>query len=344
MKEKMRRIIFAPEIVEGRYVHFSSKGESCAIRDFITTGDRPIRDYKTSEIGPLVKDWLQADGVPIKDIKFWIKRLTEVTKYKLGNSAELIENNFQTDITDELKTPVAVGQVNANTFNCKKPEILFYGERGIVNTLFIELSKNSEAFKNFIRLALNCNRKPIYEKEIEEIDVVIEPDFGTVGFGITDAVIVVNKEFLIFFEAKRTNFGSSREELTYQIELNYSIAKHLSELSSIPSRIELIPVYSSDLNKQRGTKSKNYRRLNINDEHAFFFEDFIKCCNFTCLSLTTDSSEKPIANYYTDIDGINLDNLSWIGYDQLDELVSEYDLSWLGAHLEMNRRHFGFHI
>ena len=210
--------------------------------------------------------------------------------------------------------------------------------------MFIELSKNTDAFKDFISLAVNCMGKPVYEKEIKSINVVIEPDFGKVGFGTTDAVIVINKELIIFFEAKRTNFGSCRDELTYQIELNYSLAKHLSELSTIPSRIELVPFYSSDICRQRGTRGGDYRRLNINDEHAFFFEDFIKCTKFTCLSLTTDLSEKPIANYYANIKGIDPKNLSWIGYNKLDKLISDYNLDWLGAHIEMNRRHFGFYI
>ncbi len=339
----MSKIIFAPEIVEGRYVHFSYSGESCAVRDFIATGDRPVRDYRTSEVEPLILDWLPADRIPITNIEFWIKRLIEVTSYKLGKSAELVENIFTNAQTVEKNIATTTGLVSASSFTGKKPEVLFYGERGIVNTMFVELSKNPEAFRNFINLAKNCNGSMIYDKEIENIDVVIEPDFGKVGFGTTDAVIVVNKEFLIFFEAKRNNFSSSQAELTYQIELNYSLAKHFSELSSIPSRIELVPGYSSEANSRRGKRGGDYRRLNINDEHSFFFGDFINCSDFTCLSLTTDLSEKPIANYYADIAGINLDNLSWIGYEGLNELVSKYDLNWLGAHLELNRRHFGFY-
>lgn len=340
----MSKIIFAPDIVEGRYVHFSFSGESCAIRDFIATGDRAIRDYRTSQVEPLILDWMPADRIPITNIDFWVNRLTEVTKQKLGNSAELVESNFKSILPKDEKRPTIAGQVNTNIFSCKKPKVLFYGERGIVNTLFIELSKNLEAFKEFIGLTRNCNGNSIYTKEIKDINVIIEPDFGKVGFGTTDAVIIVNKELLIFFEAKRNNFGSSKDELTYQIELNYFLAKHLTELSYIPSRIELVPIYSSEINRQRGTRGGKYRRLNINDEHAFFFGDFIKCSKFSCLSLTTDLSEKPIANYYANIDGINLENLSWIGYGQLDKLVSDYNLAWLQAHTELNRRHFGFYV
>jgi hypothetical protein len=340
----MSKIIFAPEIVEGRYVHFSYSGESCAIRDFMATGDRPIRDYRTSEVKPLVKDWLQADRIPISDIAFWVKRLTDVTKYKLGNNAEFVENSFGTILKEEKKIPVTTGQSAANNFSSKKPEVLFYGERGIVNTLFIELSRNKEAFKDFMGMVINGRGESIYKKQIEDISFVIEPDFGKVGFGTTDAVIVVNNELLIFFEAKRNNFGSCRDELTYQIELNYSLAKHLSEISNIPAKIELAPYYSSDICRQRGTRGGDYRRLNINDEHAFFFKDFIRCSKFSCLSLTTDLSEKPIARYYSDIEGYDLENLSWIGYEQLNKLISDHKLGWLKAHIELNRRHFGFYI
>jgi hypothetical protein len=339
----MSKIIFVPEIIDGRYVHFSYSGESCAIRDFIATGDRAIRDYRTSDVKPLIQDWLPADRIPVTDIIFWIKKLSDVTVKKLGDKAKLVKNRFASGLIKENKAPTTVGKVSANTFTCEKPKVLFYGERGIVNTLFAELSENMDAFKYFINLSRNCKGEPIYDKEIEDINVIIEPDFGKVGFGTTDAVIVVNKELLIFFEAKRNNFGSCRDELTYQIELNYSLAKKLSEISFIPSRIEVAPIYSSDSGRQRGTRAGDYRRLNINDEHAFFFEDFIKCNKFTCLSLTTDLSEKPIANYYTNVDEINLGNLSWIGYELIDKIIEEHNLNWLKAHIELNRRHFGFY-
>lgn len=335
-------IAYIPEIVKGRYVHVSYKKESCAIRDFIKSGDRPCRDYSTSQINKMITDRIPADRVPVTNISFWRERLREVSKKRLGDKAEvdmalpIYKNNNST-------TKSNVEKLEPNKFAVKKPNVLFYGERGIVNTLFIELSRNKDAFKDFITMITTCKGKKLYENEIKDYQIVIEPDFGKVGFGTTDAVVAINKELLILFEAKRCTFNEASTELTYQIELNYSIGKHFVEVDQIPPVINLEPVYSSDTNKQRGTRRGNLRRLYTNDEHKFFFEDFVKCKNFSCLSLTTDNTEKQITNYYSNVKGIELQNLSWIGYNSIKELIRKHNLEWLEAHIEMNRRHFGFY-
>ena len=339
----MSLIAYIPEIVKGRYVHVSYKKESCAIRDFIKSGDRPCRDYSTSQINKMIKDWLPADGIPFKDVDFWVRRLKNISKEKLGDKA-LIE--FSVPVRNKynnIKIENCVKKLMPNSFSLKKPNVLFYGERGIVNTLFIELSENKDAFKDFINMVITCEGKKLYEKEINDYQIIIEPDFGKVGFGTTDAVISINKELLILFEAKRCTFNEASTELTYQIELNYSIGKHFVEVDQIPPAINLEPVYSSDTNKQRGTRRGNLRRLYTNDEHKFFFEDFVKCKKFSCLSLTTDNTEKQITNYYSNVKGIELQNLSWIGYNSIKEIMRKHNLEWLEAHIEMNRRHFGFY-
>jgi hypothetical protein len=96
--------------------------------------------------------------------------------------------------------------------------------------LFFELSNNKQAFLDFITSVKKSDGSKLYEKKIESYRIVIEPDFGKVGFGTTDAVITINNELLVFFEAKRSSFSESKGELTYQIELNYSLAKYLSEM------------------------------------------------------------------------------------------------------------------
>ncbi len=339
----MSQIVYIPEIVKGRYVHFSYSGESCAIRDFIESGDRPCRDYKTSQINRMIKDWIPADRKAIENVNFWVKRLTEVSKERLGDEAIIITANStiaSTYKTDPLKENIGV--IEPNDFTVKKPKVLFYGERGVVNTLFIELSNNKDAFDYFISMAKTCNGKKLYEKEIESYSIVIEPDFGKVGFGITDAVITINGDLLILFEAKRCTFNEAVNELTYQTELNYVIGKHLAELDHIPSKIIIdVDNYSSDINSQRGNRRGKQRKLNINDEHRFFFKDFIKCSKFSCLCLTRDKDEKQLANYFSNFDGVDSDKLSWVGYDCLLSLASKYSLEWLQAHLEMNRRHLG---
>jgi len=338
----MSKIVYIPELEKGRYLHLSYSGESCAIRDFIATGDRPCRDYQTSKITKMITDCIPANRVPVTNISFWRERLREVSKKRLGDKAEvdmslpIYKNNNSTTKSD-------VEKLEPNKFAVKKPAVLFYGERGIVNTIFIELAKNKEAFIDFINNIITCDSKNLYEKEINKYQIVIEPNFGMQGFGTTDAVITINDELLIMFEAKRKTFREDLSELTYQIELNYAIGKHFVAINGIPSFINLEPVYSSEANRQRGFRGGALRKLYTNDEHKFFFGDFVKCNKFSCLSLTRDNDKKQITEYYSNVNGIELANLSWIGYDSIREIIKKHNLEWSGAHLEMNRRHFGLY-
>jgi hypothetical protein len=95
------------------------------------------------------------------------------------------------------------------------------------------------------------------------------------------------------------------------------------------------------MNKSRGSKTGMYRRLLINDEHRFFFEDFVKCSSFSCLVLTNEIDGGEFAKWYQGKEGFDLKNLSWIGYNDIKALAKKYNLDLLIAHLEMNRRHLG---
>lgn len=340
----MSLIAYMPSVVKGRYVHFSYSGQSCAIRDFIATGDMPIRDYNTSQAQKMMAHYIAADRIPITDVSFWKKRLTEYSLQKLGNIAVLPEArpaNLNIERRVELKIASTMS-LKENSFNAKKPTILFYGERGIVNTLFMELADNKDAFSDFIASIKKVDGSSLYEGSIDSYNIVIEPDFGKVGYGTTDAVIVINNSLLIFFEAKRKSFAEIKDELTYQIELNYVLANHLVNVVDIPSEISLEPKYSSSINTQRGTRGGNFRKLYINDEHKFFFSNFVKCSSFSCTSLTTDRNQTPIYEYYKNNPVINYKDLSWIGYEKIKDIASRYNLVLTQAHLEMNRRHLGY--
>ncbi|MDD3628822.1 MAG: hypothetical protein PHN81_03475 [Actinomycetota bacterium] len=337
----MSKIVYIPELEKGRYLHLSYSGESCAIRDFIARGNKPCRDYQTSQIANMITDCFPADRVPVSNTNFWIERLKEVSKNKLGDRAvvDVALPIYKNNNNSVLK--LSSEKLEQNDFLHKKPRVLFYGERGIVNTLFIELSNNKQAFCDFINSTITCQGNKVYDKEIDKYMIVIEPNFGMQGFGTPDAVITINDELLIMFEAKRRTFMEEINELTYQTDLNYSIGKHFTEIDFIPSVINLEPIYSSEANKQRGYRGGAFRKLYTNDEHKYFFADFIKCNKFSCLSLTTDRSEKQIADYYRNTNDIELKNLSWIGYDSIRKIVDKYNLEWIGAHLEMNKRHLG---
>lgn len=340
----MSLIAYMPSVVKGRYVHFSYSGQSCAIRDFIATGDMPIRDYRTSQAQQLIAHHIAADRVPITDVSFWVKRLAEYSFQKLGNVAVLPEARQAYSNTERRIEPKIANTLSLteNSFKAKKPAILFYGERGIVNTLFMELADNKGAFSDFIAGIKKVDGSRLYDGNINSYSIVIEPDFGKVGYGTTDAVIVINNSLLIFFEAKRKSFAEIKDELTYQIELNYVLANHLVNVANIPSEVSLEPKYSSSINTQRGTRGGSFRKLYINDEHKFFFGDFVKCSSFSCTSLTTDRNQTPLYEYYKNSSAINYKDLSWIGYKEIKDIANRFNLVLTQAHLEMNRRHLGY--
>lgn len=74
------RIIYVPQIVPNRYVHFSWRDESFCIRDYI--GEREMRqmpDFKALDV------WKQHEGPvfsekrPVEDVEFWTNKLIEIT-------------------------------------------------------------------------------------------------------------------------------------------------------------------------------------------------------------------------------------------------------------------------
>lgn len=338
----MSLIAYIPKIAKNRYVHVSFKKERCKIRDFIATGDRPCKDYSTSEVKGMMENFIQAEGIPIKNLNYWIIRLKDYSKEKFGEDVNIdfpnpFFNNKSVKPLKEIETQIA------NNFSVEKPRLLFYGERGIVNNLFIALCDNKDAFKDFISMIITCGGGKLYDKDINNYLIIIEPDFGKFGFGTPDAVITINNELLIILDAKRCTFEKDKN-LTYQIELNYALAKKLCELKVIPKSILAeVPSFTFDTN-EKGQKRSRIRKLRINDEHLFFFKDLINCSKFSCLSLTNDKDSQQVMKCYENNNTIDINNLSWIGYNSLYKLIEKYKLNWLNAHLEMSRRKLGRHI
>lgn len=69
----MSKIVYIPKIFSDRYIHFSYRGESCALRDFIEDNGKPNRDYKTSEILELIEEEFPADRVRVEKVNYWKK-------------------------------------------------------------------------------------------------------------------------------------------------------------------------------------------------------------------------------------------------------------------------------
>lgn len=85
-----RRLIYVPDLVPGRYVHFSWREESFCVRDYI--GGREARQepgLTATDVWRMIKGPIfQANSVPYKDTEFWKKRLQEVTDEVLGRGVQ----------------------------------------------------------------------------------------------------------------------------------------------------------------------------------------------------------------------------------------------------------------
>ena len=118
---------------------------------------------------------------------------------------------------------------------------LMWGERGLVATFFAELG--DDAIPRWQQFLLEIGFP--YANEISDVWCVVEPDFGTRGFGKPDVVARISignglPDFVLLMEAKRDSYRSStypadqRDRAGFnsgangQIELNHRLAMALS--------------------------------------------------------------------------------------------------------------------
>jgi len=121
------------------------------------------------------------------------------------------------------------------------PRLVMWGERGLVTTLFLDLSQdhNFERWTAFLRIL-----DPPINGEVTLVWSIVEPDFGRRGFGSPDLVaklIVGGTELVLLLEAKRTTYVQSsrpqclrgqdgfNSKINGQMELNYRLSLALSE-------------------------------------------------------------------------------------------------------------------
>ena len=80
------RIIFVPQLVSDRYVHFSWLGESFCLRDYL--GGRELRQapgLDASAIWKLHEGPVFSDRHNYEDVDFWKEKLQGITDGVLGN-------------------------------------------------------------------------------------------------------------------------------------------------------------------------------------------------------------------------------------------------------------------
>ena len=117
-----------------------------------------------------------------------------------------------------------------------------WGERGIIASFFADMNlwgreRDWAALLSAVDIAA-----PNFPRMIDDVTVMVEPDFGNLGFGHPDAVMVVRNggdAFVIILEAKRQAFVSCcrkrrgdqgyNSTLKGQLELNHMLALAVSE-------------------------------------------------------------------------------------------------------------------
>lgn len=121
-------------------------------------------------------------------------------------------------------------------------EIIFYGERGIVNGFVLDVSENIEKMKDILRHIHWVKKTDTsWIDDVDKIQYIVEPGFGQ--FGQPDLIVICdlinkNKYFLII-EAKADTYKASSNELkdmrksgfnssiNGQLALNYRFVKAL---------------------------------------------------------------------------------------------------------------------
>jgi hypothetical protein len=144
-----------------------------------------------------------------------------------------------------------------------KPNFYMWGERGLIATFFADLSQmdNRDIVKLLNTIVFN-NLLNIPHEDVEDIDIIIEPDFGNAGFGHPDAVIAVqlksNQRIVFILEAKQTTFERAckfnktradsgfNSTLTGQLELNYCLTLALVQYKDETYNTPLKEPYLSD--------------------------------------------------------------------------------------------------
>lgn len=120
-----------------------------------------------------------------------------------------------------------------------------WGERGLIATFFMDLcqSPDLQAIGDFLEAAYHPKSLMKDVNAADQFTCVIEPNFGSKGFGQPDAILRIdcnNRRFVVILEAKLTGFSEAcwlrsrrgepkfNSKLNGQLELNYRLAMALA--------------------------------------------------------------------------------------------------------------------
>jgi hypothetical protein len=186
----------------------------------------------------------------------------------------------------------------------KDIEFNMWGERGLVATLFLDLSfLNKEQFvTEFIN---NCSYDPEFSiKNIIKINFIIEPIFGSKGFGNPDALINIitsNGKYIFFVEAKTGSYIKSavpsferrndkikfNSKINGQIELNHCLAMVLSKYNMGDEFIEKDWILKSPYQAERKGELRKIESGHVINKIVKYISG-IPLENYFHLIITTD--------------------------------------------------------
>jgi hypothetical protein len=116
----------------------------------------------------------------------------------------------------------------------KYPDILFYGERGILNGILMDIYRNRESCKKvnkFFGAIKLLNRKEVPWKNITSCKWLVEPDLSE--FGAPDLIAVLEsdgKKYALFIEAKLDKYTKSSFHLPQKVS-PASVKRYSSRLN-----------------------------------------------------------------------------------------------------------------
>jgi hypothetical protein len=229
------------------------------------------------------------------------------------------------------------------------PRTWWWGERGLVGALFHDLSarNSAERWRDFFCLiAFSRQQRPL--RAVTRAHVVVEPSFGSQGFGRPDAVALIEcnaqERFVIFFEAKlgtyaeaarapdrsRAGFNSS---INGQLELNHRLALALEGWTSRAVLAEQDWILNTPY---ATTKSRLVKKREVLDMLLAPFAR-MPAASYLHVILTADSSnpfeDTNIADYMPKIFlpdttedqwAAERGRFGWVGFDRLVELAQAW--------------------
>jgi len=245
---------------------------------------------------------------------------------------------------------------------------LMWGERGLVATLLLDLAElcDEESLKDFINQIELANQKTMDFSPIN-LKCIVEPDFGRVGFGNPDGVIVLmdnqKNKLVILLEAKRTSYNKAsmdsnlREEEGYnskingQLELNYRLTTALATFNkqSIcleePDWILKTPYYHEKGNekiKKRRLLKKNVlnnvvRNIGGLDIKSYYHLVVTHEKSNPLLSNVNLPEIYSSLNYSQNIWEEYKSNFGWINYDKINDFMQNFKQSRYLKSFDLNK-------